>query len=153
MRALDLPPIWLLAALAFVWLETRLVPGLAGFALLEGLGNALCLVAIALFFAAGLAFLRHRTTIIPHQAPSALITSGIFAVSRNPIYLADVILLVGLSLRWGAISGLVLAPVLVWVLRLRFIEAEEARLRAGFGAEADAYFARTARWFGQRTRQ
>ena len=146
MRFLDYPPIWLMGALALVWGETVLAPDLVGWPLVRMVGTGLALIAVALFALAAFEFLRARSTIIPHQSPSALITRGIFAFSRNPISLADVLLLVGLSLRWGALSGLVLAPVLVWVLRLRFIEGEEARLRAAFGAAAEAYFARVRRW-------
>lgn len=146
MRYLDYPPVWLIAALGLVWGETLVWPGLVPWPAVQHVGTGLALIAVALFGLAAVEFLRARSTIIPHQMPAALITRGIFALSRNPIYLADVILLVGLSLRWGAASGLVLAPVLVWVLRLRFIAGEEARLRARFGAAAEAYFARTRRW-------
>ncbi len=145
MQFLDYPPIWLLGALALVWAET-VVLALALPGWVQALGTGLALLAIVLFALAAWEFLRARSTIIPHQMPRALITSGIFALSRNPIYLADVILLIGLSLRWGALSGLVLAPVLVWILTRRFIEAEEARLIAAFGPEAEAYFTRTRRW-------
>lgn len=147
MRYLDYPPVWLIAALGLVWGETQVWPGLLGSPVVEHVGTGLALVAVVLFLLAAVEFLRARSTIIPHQMPSALITRGIFAFSRNPIYLADVLLLVGLSLRWGAVSGLLLAPVLVWVLQTRFILAEEARLRTAFGAGAEAYFARVRRWF------
>ncbi|MGY6547880.1 MAG: methyltransferase family protein [Roseinatronobacter sp.] len=145
MHHLDYPPIWLMGALALVWLET-LLPMHALPPALPAIGTGLALLAVGLFALAGWEFLRARTTIIPHQAPRALITSGIFALSRNPIYLADVVLLVGLSLRWGALSGLILAPGLALVLQRRFILPEEARLRAAFGAAADAYFLHTRRW-------
>lgn len=144
-RYLDYPPIWLLGALGLVWLETilapQILPGAAVWA-----GNALVLAGLGIIVAAAVEFWRARSTIIPHQMPRALITRGIFALSRNPIYLADLLLLVGFSLRWGAVSGLLLAPVLAWVLHQRFILSEESRLRAAFGAAADAYFARTRRW-------
>ena len=146
MRHLDYPPLWLIAALGLVWVETQFAPGLVSWPALQHLGTALALLAVALFALAAAEFLRARSTIIPHQMPGALITRGVFALSRNPIYLADVILLVGLSLRWGALSGLILAPALVWILRQRFILPEEARLRTAFGAQADAYFARVRRW-------
>lgn len=83
---------------------------------------------------------------IPRQTPSALITTGIFRLSRNPIYLADLLILAGFSLIWGKPLGLVLVPVLAWILFARFIQGEEARLRAMFGAEFEAYAARTRRW-------
>lgn len=146
MRHLDYPPVWLVAALGLVWGETQVWPGLLPWTVVQHVGTGLALVAVALFGLAAVEFLRARSTIIPHQSPSALITRGIFAFSRNPIYLADVILLVGLSLRWGAVSGLLLAPVLVLVLQRRFIAGEEARLHATFGASAEAYFTRTRRW-------
>ncbi|PZX39326.1 protein-S-isoprenylcysteine O-methyltransferase Ste14 [Roseinatronobacter thiooxidans] len=146
MRHLDYPPVWLIGALALVWCETMFVPQLLGHAYIQGAGTLLVLLGAVLFGLAGWAFLRARSTIIPHQTPQRLITTGIFRFSRNPIYLADVLILVGLSLRWGAVGGLVLAPVLVWVLHARFIKLEEGRILRAFGADAQAYFARTRRW-------
>ncbi len=145
-RYLDYPPVWLLAALGVVWLETVAVPPLLGQPFVHGIGTLVALTGALLFGLAGWSFLRARSTIIPHQTPQHLITKGIFRLSRNPIYLADVLILVGLSLRWGAVGGLLLAPVLVWVLRVRFIEREEARILDQFGADARVYFARTRRW-------
>ena len=146
MRYLDYPPVWLLGALGLVWLETIFVPQLLGQTQVQVLGTVIALLAAVLFGLAGWAFLRVRSTIIPHQTPQKLITSGIFRFSRNPIYLADVLILVGLSLRWGAVGGLMLAPALVWVLQKRFILPEEARILHKFGAQAQAYFAQTRRW-------
>jgi protein-S-isoprenylcysteine O-methyltransferase Ste14 len=146
LQYLDYPPVWLLAALGLVWGETLLAPQLVPMAWAQMPGTALVGVAIVLFAAAAWEFWRARSTIIPHQTPQRLITGGVFALSRNPIYLADVVLLLGLSLRWGAVSGLLLAPVLVWVLQRRFIYGEEARIHASFGQAADAYFKRTRRW-------
>ncbi|TVP99231.1 MAG: isoprenylcysteine carboxylmethyltransferase family protein [Roseinatronobacter sp.] len=146
MRYLDYPPVWLLAALGVVWLETVAVPPLLGQPIVRGIGTLVALTGALLFGLAGWSFLRARSTIIPHQTPQHLITTGVFRLSRNPIYLADVLILVGLSLRWGAVGGLLLAPLLVWVLRVRFIEPEEARILDQFGDDARAYFARTRRW-------
>ena len=145
-RTLDYPPVWLLGALALVWLEARFVPDLIAFVPLQWAGEALFWLGLALAAGAALSFLIARSTIIPHQTPSALITGGLYRMSRNPIYLADVLILIGLSLKWGAVSGLVLAPVFAAVITARFIRPEEARLRARFGAEAEAFFARTRRW-------
>ena len=146
LRYLDYPPIWLLSALGLVWVETEFAPHILAGNGVRMAGNALIMMAIVLIVAATAGFVQARSTIIPHKMPRKLITGGIFRLSRNPIYLADVLLLVGFSLRWGAVSGLALAPVLAWVLHRRFILGEEARLRAAFGAAADAYFARTRRW-------
>jgi len=143
---LDYPPVWLLGALAVALAEGALRGPVLDVPALRGMGSGLALLAVALMALAAWEFARARSTIVPHQMPQRLITGGIFAWSRNPIYLADVLLLVGLSLRWGAVSGLLLALPLAWVLRARFIRPEEARLRAAFGTAAEAYFAGTRRW-------
>ena len=57
--------------------------------------------------AAALSFLRARSTIVPHEQPAKLITGGLYRLSRNPIYLADLLLLGGLALVWGSVAGLV----------------------------------------------
>jgi protein-S-isoprenylcysteine O-methyltransferase Ste14 len=74
-----------------------------------------------------------------------MIRTGIYALSRNPIYLADAMILAGVALRLDAAS-LILVPVFVAVIRVRFIEGEEAVMRARFGAEYAAYAARVRRW-------
>ncbi|ATX66019.1 methyltransferase family protein [Roseinatronobacter bogoriensis] len=146
LRHIDYPPIWLLFALGIVWIETVLAPQLLGHALIQGFGTLTVALGVVLFALAGWSFLRARSTIIPHQTPQQLITTGIFRLSRNPIYLADVLILVGLSLRWGALSGLILAPILMRVLLVRFIRPEEARILQQFGPAAQRYFAQTRRW-------
>ncbi len=146
LRYLDYPPIWLMGALGLVWLETVFAPQLAGQALVQDFGTLMAVTGAVLFAMAGWSFLRARSTIIPHQTPQHLITTGIFRLTRNPIYLADVLILVGLSLRWGAIGGLILAPILMRVLFVRFIQPEEARIQRQFGTAAQEYFAQTRRW-------
>lgn len=145
-RWLDYPPVWLFAALGCVWAEAWLLPALIAVPVLQSIGQGLFWLGLALLGGAALSFLRARTTIVPHQMPRALITGGLYRLSRNPIYLGDLLILLGVSLKWGAVSGLVLAPVFVWVITRRFILPEEARLRAQFGPEAEAFFRRTRRW-------
>lgn len=146
MRFLDYPPVWLVGAIALVWVEARLVPDLLAFPHVRLMGEVLFWSGVALAGGAAVSFLIARSTIIPHRTPSTLITGGLYRLSRNPIYLADVMILVGVSLKWGAVSGLVLAPVFMAIITARFIRPEEARLRAKFGPEAEAFFARTRRW-------
>ena len=73
-------------------------------------------------------------------------TGGIFRFSRNPIYLADLLILCGFALIWGRVLGFLLVPVLAILLQRRFILPEEARMREKFGAAFDAYVAQTRRW-------
>lgn len=145
-RMLDYPPVWLAGALVLAFWAGWAWPVLAGVVWFTAAGWSLVLLAVALMAAAAARFLRHRTTIIPHRAPDALITGGVYRLSRNPIYLADVLLLAGFILIWGAHLAWPLVPLLAWVLQRRFITPEESRLRAAFGPQAEAYFSRTRRW-------
>lgn len=146
MRHLDYPPVWLLAFLALAWAQAALVPlPLAG-PWIETAGAAIALAGAALMAAALPAFLTARTTVIPHREPAALITGGIYRLTRNPIYLGDLLILAGLVLRAQAWPSLVLVPLFVLVMNRRFIEPEEARLRAAFGPAYTAWAANTRRW-------
>ncbi len=140
----DLPPVWLAVFLGLSYGAARLwpvrVPGMPAVGLgLAGLGVVLLLVAAAQMLA-------RRTTVHPHGQPAVLVTGGLFRLSRNPIYLADALMLAGLTLWWDGLVALPLVPVFMALIARRFIRPEEARLRAAFGVAADAYMARTRRW-------
>lgn len=101
---------------------------------------------VALAVWAALSFRAAKTTIVPHQAPSALITTGAFAWSRNPIYLADAIVLFGWWLIFGAALPLLFVAIFIWIINVRFIRPEEQRLAEAFGDEFRAYASTVRRW-------
>ncbi|MHA6325764.1 methyltransferase family protein [Roseivivax sp. CAU 1753] len=142
MKWIDMPPVWLAAALVVAYLARDLGPlpplRISG-AILAALGAVLMALAVW-------EFRRARTTIIPREAPAAFIRTGIFAKTRNPIYLADTLLLAGAALYWGSLVGLVLVPVFVQIITRRFILGEENRLRDTFLAEFDTYSQQVKRW-------
>lgn len=145
-KIIDMPPLWLLAFALLLWGLGQVLPWPLRSAAVQGLGTVLVGAGLAMIGLAAWQFRRHRTSIVPHRAARSLITTGVYAVSRNPIYLADALILTGLALRWDIVHGLVLVPVFVQVIARRFIADEEARLRAAFGADFDAYAGRTRRW-------
>lgn len=108
-------------------------------------GTVLIVGGLFIFTAALRQFRRHRTTVMPRETPVAMIDSGIYRLSRNPIYLADALFLAGAALWWDAAS-LLLVPLFVWIITRRFILGEESGLRAVFGAAFDRYAAQTRRW-------
>lgn len=105
------------------------------------IGGGLILAALAVY-----EMRRSRTTVIPHQNAAALVQSGIFSRTRNPIYLGDLLILAGLILRFDAILSLVLLPVFLWVIERRFVIPEEDRLRRKFRADFARYCQKTRRW-------
>ncbi|MEL6957667.1 MAG: isoprenylcysteine carboxylmethyltransferase family protein [Pseudomonadota bacterium] len=148
MRWLDIPPVWLLICVVCAYALTAAnAPGsFDPNLIMRGIGGIMVASGLGLMILAVFEMRRHRTTVIPHLTASSLVTTGIFGYSRNPIYLGDLLILAGLCLRWGAVSALLLVPVLYWVLQKRFIEAEESRLSASFGPDFEAYRAATRRW-------
>ena len=147
---LDWPPLWTAGAVVLAWVAGWVMPWSILGALGVVLGAVLALTGIGLMVAAALEMRRARTTVIPRRQPSALVTTGIFAFSRNPIYLGDLSVAAGAMLWLQVPWGLPLVGLLARVLRLRFIEAEEQRLMTGFGAEYGLWAARTARWLGRK---
>ncbi|MEO1550703.1 MAG: isoprenylcysteine carboxylmethyltransferase family protein [Pseudomonadota bacterium] len=141
----DLPPIWLLAGYIAQKLLAGLIP-LVALPKLGGLGVLLCGAAVALVLWSAWWFRHKKTRIEPHHSPTALIVEGPYRISRNPIYLGLVLVLVGTALGTGALSAWLPTVLLPLVLTRRFILPEEAGLRAAFGPDADAYIAKTGRW-------
>ena len=146
MKRIDLPPVWLVVFLVIAWVQVRLAPTPFPQPLGHDIGAFAVLCGLFLIVTATIQFRRHRTTIAPRGDASKLITTGIFGKSRNPIYLAFVLILAGASLWLGSVLGLVLVPVLVVVLTRRFIVGEEVRLRGAFGETYDRYAEETRRW-------
>ena len=144
MKWIDLPPVWLVAAMATMWALAEASPW-PEFAFVWP-GRAIIAAALAIMVWTALAFRRARTTIAPHMRPDALVTDGPMRFSRNPIYGADVLVLVGWGVSLGAAIPFLAIPVFVLIIEKRFILAEEARLRAAFGADFEAYAERVRRW-------
>jgi protein-S-isoprenylcysteine O-methyltransferase Ste14 len=114
------------------------------------LGILLVAIAVAVELATALTFRRHKTTILPHRPASALITTGPFALSRNPIYTANTMLLAGAGLIFG-IAWLLPAAALAAILTHHLaVLREEKHLEAKFGNAWTAYARKTPRWLGLR---
>lgn len=106
----------------------------------------LVLLAVLLLLGAVLQLVRHRTTIMPHRAASTLITTGVFRISRNPIYLALAMLHLACALSLASPGMLLMLVAVVWVMHHHVIAAEEAFHEQRFGAQWRAYRQRVRRW-------
>jgi protein-S-isoprenylcysteine O-methyltransferase Ste14 len=95
-----------------------------------------------------LAFLRARTTINPHHIDraSTLVTGGVFALTRNPMYLGLALQLTGWAAYLGTLAAF-LGPLLfvAWITRFQIVP-EERLLAARFGGDFEAWRRRTRRW-------
>lgn len=148
--ALRVPPLALtLAAGLGAWLCARAIPALSVETSLQlpaaltfaGLGFGFSLLGV-------ISFRRARTTVNPTTpgAAAALVVSGVYRFTRNPMYLGFLCVLLG-ELAWlGNPAALLAAPALVIYLNRFQIVPEECALRARFGAEFNAYTTRVPRW-------
>lgn len=143
-REVDFPPVWLAGFAALGGICAWVFPVTLPYS--RSAGEALVVLALVLMASAVAQLMIARTTVIPGRDATKMVTTGLFGFSRNPIYLADALLLSGLYLYWGALVALPLVALFMQVLTKRFIVPEEARLRQKFGADFNAYKNRTRRW-------
>lgn len=143
---IDLPPVWLLACIGVTAALDALLPMLFFGAFGKVAGATLGIGGAVIMLLAAAQMVLARTTVIPRRAPSRLVTGGLFRLSRNPIYLADALILSGAVLWWDVPLALPLVPAFMAVITRRFIRGEEAALRRAFGDQFDDWTARTGRW-------
>ena len=91
-------------------------------------------------------FVRHETGLLPGQPTNAIIESGPYRLSRNPLYVGLLALYVGLALLATTFWGLVLLPAAVLLVLWGAIRPEERFLHEQFGATYDDYRRRVHRW-------
>jgi protein-S-isoprenylcysteine O-methyltransferase Ste14 len=110
------------------------------------IGVLLVAAGLALGVIGAATFRRVRTNINTFKNPDVLVTSGVFAISRNPMYLGFVLALFGAALIFNGTTALAIAAAFFLVAALWYVPFEEARMKAVFGEQFDAYRRKTRRW-------
>ncbi len=87
-----------------------------------------------------------KTTIHVHEVSSALVDSGPYGLSRNPLYVALTLLYLGLAMGLGLTWPLLLLAPTIALVQMLVIQREEVRLAAWFGQDYLDYKARVRRW-------
>jgi protein-S-isoprenylcysteine O-methyltransferase Ste14 len=132
-----------------MWLASWAMPAF-GFELpLGGILSASVALAGAIICGLGIvSFRQARTTVNPMKPDSAssLVVSGVYRLTRNPMYLGFLLILLGWAIFLSnALAFLFLPAFLVYMNRFQ-IEPEEKALHALFGEQFAAYTARVRRW-------
>ena len=146
-RRVIYPPIWLLFGLVLTFLLNEFYPG-PRFTSLEGQlgGGLLIVIGLVLLVVSNGLFTRAGTDVIPFRNVTALVTTGVYRYSRNPMYLGMAVVLLGCAITVGATTALPITPVFMAIIEWRFIRPEEAMLRGLFPEEYPAYCQRVRRW-------
>lgn len=152
MKTLELkipPPVVALLVAIAMWLAASASSSLA-FTLPARLATALAVAAlgVAISVAGTLSFWRAKTTVNPTRpdAASSLVVTGIYRLTRNPMYLGLLLVLAGWAIYLSNAVTFV-GPLLFLLYINRFqIVPEERALAARFGLAFDDYRRRTRRW-------
>jgi len=142
-----LPPTYLLVALLvmvalhFVLPVMNIIPKPWN---LIGIVPVLC--GIALNLSADGVFKKVRTTVKPFQESSVLVTTGSFGISRHPMYLGYVLILLGVAVMLVSLTPFVVIPIFVVLMEAVFMRVEERMLEETFGEVWAAYRNSVRRW-------
>jgi protein-S-isoprenylcysteine O-methyltransferase Ste14 len=142
-----LPPIYFAVALgAMVALHFLIPVMMFGSSAFTALGVGLILAGVAIAVWARGLFRRAGTTVKPFQESSALVTAGPYRLTRNPMYVGMVSVLLGAGLWLGSLLPLLVVPIFATWIERRFIRHEEAGLERKFGSAYREYTGRVRRW-------
>lgn len=146
---LRIPPIALLVIFAVLMAAiAHAVPASIPLPAQLPIAVALAVAGAMVAIAGVLAFRRQETTVDPFnpERSSALVATGIYRVSRNPMYLGFLLVLCGLSAYLANWLAALLLPAFVAYMNRFQIQPEEQALFARFGSEFVAYTKSVRRW-------
>jgi len=89
---------------------------------------------------------RHEATVKPFAGSPALVPVGVYRVSRHPMYLGMILIIVGIAVLLGSLAAWLILPLLAILLDARFIRIEESMLGETFGEDYRRYRKQTRRW-------
>ena len=141
------PPFLYVGVLLLALLLQRLVP-------FNPLPRTFSRVAAAVLLLPGLGlvfwsiwlFLRARTSPLPMRPTTAIVRTGPYRWTRNPMYLGMLLFYVGIALLFDIFWALVLIPLIMALVVRLVIHREEHYLQATFGEEYRHYQTQVRRW-------
>ncbi len=145
---MKIPPVIQLLGFAFLsWLLVRYIV-FVPMALPTVLPFLVSVIGIVFLVLAILNFRTHETTVNPLEPSktSALVTSGIYSITRNPMYVGMLFLLLAWDFWLGDLSSLISVPVFVFTMTKFQIKPEEDALTQLFGDPYRQYKNRVNRW-------
>jgi protein-S-isoprenylcysteine O-methyltransferase Ste14 len=147
-RVMIRPPLaWglaVIAGLALDWLVP--LPFLPAGLPARWLGATVVVLALALFAWAIVTITRAGSNVPTYRPTIAIVESGPYRFTRNPIYLGMVLALIGLAIAFDTLWLLLMLVPFTLVIRYGVVAREEAYLERKFGDVYRGYRARVRRW-------
>ena len=113
---------------------------------MRALGGLMVIAGLFLAASAIRLMVKAHTSPDLHSPTTALVTDGLYAHSRNPIYLGLFGIYLGFGVMAGTLWGILLGPFLWLTVDRAIVHAEEAYLQKRFAAFYSQYTARVRRW-------
>ena len=141
------PPIIALICIVINYFSTYLITPIK-FPYIEIIGGLILLLGIATAILAILLFKKYKTTVNPMnpEETTALVKTGIFSITRNPMYLGLFFVISSTVLFFGSWFGIIILMFFVWyITKFQIIPEEDAMVKL-FGNKYDEYRQNVRRW-------
>tara|TARA_A100001015_G_scaffold295437_1_gene374406 strand:+ start:4365 stop:4811 length:447 start_codon:yes stop_codon:yes gene_type:complete len=141
------PPIIALTCIIVNYLSTYLINPIK-FPKVEVIGGVILLLGLIILMSAIRLFKKNKTTINPMspEETTTLITTHIFSVTRNPMYLGLFFVISSTILFFGSWSGIIILIFFVWYINKFQIIPEENTMERLFGTTYNEYRQNVRRW-------
>ena len=141
------PPIIALTCIVVNYLSTYLINPIK-FPNIEIIGGLILFLGAATAMLATLLFKKDKTTVNPMnlEETTTLVTTGIFSITRNPMYLGLFLSILSTILFFGSWFGIIILMFFVWYINKFQIIPEEEAMEKLFGNKYDEYRQNVRRW-------
>ena len=141
------PPLVFLGYLIGALILNWIVPFPAPWTFVLHIVGGLAIIGGILFVSSAFVQMRKANTPVdPREPVTAVVTTGPYRFTRNPIYLGFFLTYLGFTLLDGTLWGLIASPFLIWTITQAVIHAEEIYLAEKFGEQYKQYRARVRQW-------
>ena len=141
-----MPPVIILIAILFQIALHKLLPIMIIFEKMDWIGIVMGFLGFFISTGSILLFRINKTTMIPFQDPSFLITNGIYKYTRNPMYLGMLFVQFGIAIYFGSISPFIIPFLFIPIMNSRIIQHEEVMLEKQFGESYIIFKNSVRRW-------
>ncbi len=143
----DIPPLYIALAIVCMYLLHRWLPIIDLIdPPISWLGWVLIVAGVGLAVWAERLFSRAGTGVRPFTPSTALIADGPYRITRNPMYLGMMLVLLGGFLLAGSLGSLLPIPIFFWWIHSHFILPEENHMAQHFGEAYETFKQKTRRW-------
>ena len=141
------PPIIALMCIAINYLSTHFINPFK-FPNIEIIGVFILLAGLVTAFLGYLLFKKYKTTVNPinPEETTSLVTTGIFSITRNPMYLGLFFVICSTVLFFGSWFGIIILIFFVWYINKFQIIPEEETMKKKFGNKYNEYKKNVRRW-------